>query len=231
MAIHTTVRSSASWASHEWCNFTGRIQTACGRFASMDSTTPVTLIQRVRDTRDAQSWREFVDLYEPLLLRYARKHGLDENDARDAVQETFIRLLRVLPGFQLDHTRGRFRSWLWRIFMSAVIDIKRREKRRGKGESGYVRPEPPPESQEWIQDYHRHVMTQVLAKVKEATQPKTWHCFEQHILKCRPGTEIAGEVDLTPNAVCVNAARVLRKVRTLSREYMEDLDDAHDSLS
>jgi len=76
--------------------------------------TRMSLLVRVRDPADAEGWREFVCLYEPLLLAYVRHKGLSEHDARDVVQEVFATLVRTLPGFALDHERGRFRTWLWR---------------------------------------------------------------------------------------------------------------------
>ena len=80
------------------------------------------LIRRVRDPSDAESWREFVALYEPLLLRYVRSHGLTEQDARDVEQEIFVSLICHLPEFELDPSRGQFRTWLWQVTRNTVAD-------------------------------------------------------------------------------------------------------------
>src|SRR5438552_3205642 len=84
--------------------------------------TRTSLLYRVRNQADEESWREFVALYEPLLLSYVRKRGLSQVDARDVVQDIFIQLLRILPTFTLDHSRGRFRTWLWQVVMNGIAD-------------------------------------------------------------------------------------------------------------
>jgi len=71
------------------------------------ATTRVSLIQRVRDPNDAESWREFESLYKPLLLQYLARRGLRGQDALDLVQDVFVRLVRAMPEFELDHGRGR----------------------------------------------------------------------------------------------------------------------------
>ena len=49
------------------------------------TTNPETresLILRLPSAADAQAWREFVDLYEPLIIRFAKRRGLQDADAR-----------------------------------------------------------------------------------------------------------------------------------------------------
>ncbi|MFM8271793.1 MAG: hypothetical protein ACKODX_05605 [Gemmata sp.] len=38
--------------------------------------TRVTLLTRLKDGRDADAWREFVQLYGPVVYRFARNRGL-----------------------------------------------------------------------------------------------------------------------------------------------------------
>src|SRR4051812_28184810 len=79
--------------------FPGTRPGGCGRLGAMQETR-TSLLRRVRDPADRQSWGEFVALYEPLLLSYVRKRGLNDHDAQDVVQGIFIALLRKLPGFE-----------------------------------------------------------------------------------------------------------------------------------
>jgi RNA polymerase sigma-70 factor (ECF subfamily) len=144
------------------------------------------------------------------------------------VQEVFIALLRSLPSFELDRNRGRFRTWLWQITMNALTDAARRQKTRKKAEINW---EPRPEvtngepDEDWLVAHRRRVLEVVLPRIQAHTQPKTWHCFAEHVLKGRAGADIAGELGITANAVIVNAARVLARVREMCLEYLEDLDD------
>jgi RNA polymerase sigma-70 factor (ECF subfamily) len=195
--------------------------------------TNVSLILRVRNPKDARSWREFVALYEPLLLRYVRSRGLTEHDARDVVQQIFITLVKALPTFELDKTRGRFRTWLWQIASNSIADWARRQQRRTKAESRWLEQlsstdagDSREREAEWCDEYRKYILEKVLQQVREQTQAKTWACFEQHLKLGRPGAEVAAELGMTANAVYVSAARVLAKVRQhCMEEFLETLDD------
>jgi RNA polymerase sigma factor (sigma-70 family) len=55
---------------------------------------------RTASAGDQDAWSTLVARYTPRLLRLARAHGLSRAEAEDAVQDTWIRLLR-----NLDHVR------------------------------------------------------------------------------------------------------------------------------
>ena len=96
--------------------------------------TRTSLLLRVRDPANSEGWSEFVALYEPLLLSYVRHRGMAEHDARDVVQEVFATLVRTMPNFELDRSRGRFRTWLWRVTHNAMVDWSRRRQCRAAAE-------------------------------------------------------------------------------------------------
>ncbi len=69
--------------------------------------------------------------FEELVMRHAdgvyvvlRRFGLDDDDARDVAQETFLRAWRGLPRFE---GRARFFTWLYRI---AYNEAQRRLSKR-----------------------------------------------------------------------------------------------------
>jgi RNA polymerase sigma-70 factor (ECF subfamily) len=189
--------------------------------------TRSSLLHRLRNLADQESWGEFIALYEPLLLAYVRSKGLQEHDARDVVQNIFTKLHHVLPDFQLDRARGRFRTWLWQVTSNAIADWGRARKRQEREEDAYrerlgSQPDAEPDA-EWSDSYRKRVLEVVLSRVRTRTQPNTWACFEQRVLRGRPSAAIAAELGMTANAVKVNASRVLARVREQCAEYMEDL--------
>jgi RNA polymerase sigma-70 factor (ECF subfamily) len=180
---------------------------------------------------DPESWGEFVSLYEPLVMGYVLGQGLARHDAGDVVQDVFIKLFRALPNFKLDRQRGRFRTWLWQVTSTTIADWGRKRKRQARSEEamrerlksgGEAAPEPDPEFDRAFQE---RVLNYVLEQVREKTQPKTWVCFEQHVLEGRPSAEVGAEFGLTANSVNVNASRVLARVRELCAYYQEELGD------
>lgn len=190
--------------------------------------TRTSLLRRVRDPSDSASWGEFAALYEPLLMSYIRKRGLNDHDAQDVVQGIFIALLRKLPTFELDRRRGRFRTWLWQVAHNAVVDWARSRRRVQKAEDqrrGQWREEANLPDEDWDTMHRQRILQYVLETMREQTVPKTWACFEQHVLQNRPGAEIGAELGLPANTVYVNAARVLARVREQCTAYREDLGD------
>lgn len=74
-----------------------------------------------------------MDSFNQLILRWERPiYALAyrvigrEEDARDVVQETFLRAFRALPGFK---GQAKFSSWLYRIALNLCRDWIRRRRR------------------------------------------------------------------------------------------------------
>ena len=66
-----------------------------------------------------------------LIYNFARKSGLNDAEAQDEVQNTFIYLTRRMPKFHYDRTRGSFKSWLRVVTRSRIHVYCRKEKVHG----------------------------------------------------------------------------------------------------
>jgi len=194
--------------------------------------TSYTLIGRVRDRNDSESWRRFYAFYQPLLLRYLRRLGLEEHTAHDVIQDVFVRLLQALPTFELDGKRGRFRSYLWKLTYSALVDQARRVKVRRQAEEEWVKRfqaadegESQKVQQELNEINRQQFLERALPRVRAVTSPRAWTCFEQRLLRDRPGSVIATELGISAKAVFVYASRVLKKVREQCAAIAEELGD------
>ena len=95
----------------------------------MDKTSE-SLLARVKDLRDTESWRRFVEIYEPLLYRYARLRGLSREDASEVKQECLTRLVEVMPHFEYLRERGKFKTWLYRLANNKIRDMFKRRRPR-----------------------------------------------------------------------------------------------------
>src|SRR5215469_15738691 len=80
-------------------------------------TTPVSLLEQLRQPNASAAWERFVRLYTPLLFSWARRLGLQESDAENLVQEVFAQLVQTLPRFQYDPDKS-FRAWLHTIMLN-----------------------------------------------------------------------------------------------------------------
>lgn len=199
----------------------------------MDETR-VSLLKRVRDPRDHESWREFHELYRPLLLNFVRARGIgDQSSAEDVVQELLFSLSRRLPEFDFNQQRGRFRTYLWQAANNAVATWHRRNGRHQQAveldadsrihnlaENPAAEPD-----REFVEELRKRVLEQALVKLKTESRPETWDCFQLHVLDRIPARDVAARIGKSENSVYVNAARVMQKLRELCASYMEELDD------
>lgn len=94
--------------------------------------TCLSLLARERDL--GRSWDEFEAIYRPLIVGCLRSMGLKEHDAQELTQEVFCRLTRILPTFELDRRRARFRAYWWRLTYNTPVDQSRRRKVRDRAE-------------------------------------------------------------------------------------------------
>ncbi len=84
------------------------------------------LIDRAR-TGDKLAFRQLVDRHQRRAFAIALSLVRDENDAREVVQEAFIRVFRGIDSF---HGGSSFFTWLYRIVTNLSIDLMRKPARR-----------------------------------------------------------------------------------------------------
>ncbi|MBI3202553.1 MAG: sigma-70 family RNA polymerase sigma factor [Polyangiaceae bacterium] len=86
------------------------------------------LIDRAR-TGDKRAFRELVERHQRRAFAIALSLVRDENDAREVVQEAFLRVFRGIDSF---HGGSSFFTWLYRIVTNLSIDLMRKPARRDK---------------------------------------------------------------------------------------------------
>ena len=64
--------------------------------------TRQSLLERLCDLRDDDSWREFYRTYWKLIYRAATSAGLSSEEAEDVVQETMISVARRMETFRYE---------------------------------------------------------------------------------------------------------------------------------
>ena len=72
--------------------------------------TRQSLLSRLRNSEDDDSWQDFFDTYWKLIYSVAVKSGLTEVQAQDAVQETVIAVAKNIKEFRYDPKKCSFKS-------------------------------------------------------------------------------------------------------------------------
>lgn len=84
------------------------------------------LLIRMVKAGKAEAYRALVERYQDLVYNLCYKILLDEDEAKDAAQETFIKAYQVLGSFRAE---SKFSTWLYRIASNMALAKARRKKR------------------------------------------------------------------------------------------------------
>ena len=176
--------------------------------------TRPSLLVRLKDTGDQQSWQEFNDLYGKLIFGFAIKAGLTETEAQEVVQETLIAAAKNLPEFRYDPKVCSFKTWLLNLSNWRVTDQLRKRlpgvHRPASLDDATARTatvERVPDSAGpqlealWEKEWHTTLLATALEKVKAQVDLKQWQVFDLYVLKEWSAQEVA-------KALGVSVARV-----------------------
>ncbi len=139
---------------------------------------------------------------------------MSDTDAADLTQAVFLTLYQRLPEFQYDAARS-FRAWLKTILLNAWRNqVRQRASQRGdRGVAPDEIPDTDPRLELDEAEYRAHLVRRAMALMQERFEPSTWRACWEFVVEERSADDVARELGLTPNAVYLAKARVLRQLR------------------
>lgn len=178
------------------------------------------LILRIQNGHDSLAWAQFIDIYSPLVYRFARRQGLQDADAADVVQDVFRTVARAIKGFDCDPARGSFRSWLMTVTRSRLCDHLACQKRQASppGDIKELRqleqtPARADDEAYWEEEHQKCVFQWAVTRVRPAFQEATWLAFWQTAVEGKSAKEVATSLSMTVGAVYIAKCRVLAKLK------------------
>ena len=182
------------------------------QWASMYSTS-VSLLMRLRQAIDQESWTRFVKLYTPLLYHWGRRAGLTCEDAADLVEDVLLILIQKLPSFNYD-PQGSFRGWLRTVTLNKWREnLRRRDvaiRSNGVALTQLATDDPQDLFEE--QEYRQYLVGRALELMQHEFEPSTWRACWQCVVDGQPAADVARQLGLTVNAVYLAKSRVLRRL-------------------
>lgn len=182
-------------------------------------TTRATLLQRVRDSRDAEAWEEFFALYAPLLQGYARALGLSAPDAEDVRDQCLLVVVQRIGTFHYDRARGSFKGWLHRLARDKVIDALRKPRDpRPATEVLLALPDAgdgPDEA--WEREWRAEHLRFALAEVRRAEDGPGSELIDLLLEGALSAKEIGERTGLNQNQVYKARARLVEAVGAILR--------------
>lgn len=186
-----------------------------------DERTSETLLQRAR-SQSPEAWERLVELYGPLVYRWCRAKGLQEENAADIGQEVFQAVFRKIGDFKRDPAKGSFRGWLKTITMNKIHDSARRMRPGGDGEGGSDAQgrllevaedssgdSDGSESREEGLEVLRRAIESILDNFGEETR----RAFLRLVVDGQSPADVARELGTTVNTVYLAKSRVKKKFR------------------
>jgi len=189
-------------------------------------TTRASLLLRLRDSQDHEAWVEFVSLYEPVAYRLLRRHGLQDADAREVMQDLFMAVGRSIDRWDPAKERGSFRGWLRRVVRNLVINWLKGRARRAIVTGGSdlqalldnLPAASDPESVEFDRELRRALFRQAAERVRAEVLPPTWQAFwETGVVGASPAAA-AQKLGMTVGAIRVAKCRVLARLQIAVKE-------------
>jgi RNA polymerase sigma-70 factor (ECF subfamily) len=146
--------------------------------------TSDSLLFRLKDRNDEKAWLRFVQLYMPLLMFWARKAGLQDQDAADLVvtlnKWRDFRRRRALPISDADP-------------LDAIAP----------GQSTVF----------WEREYRQRLVAAAIWMMQSQFEETTWKAFWGTTVDGRRAADVASELNISEGAVFIAKSRVLKRLR------------------
>ena len=190
--------------------------------------TRASLLLRLRDPRDEAAWKEFVELYAPLVYGYARRRGLQDADAADFTQDVLGALAGAIGRLDYDPRRGTFRGWLFTVVRRKLADWRavQGNRIRGSGDPATHEfleqcPTPKGAEAEWEAEWEERVFAWACEQVRGDVTEATWQAFWRTAVEGQPGKQVADALGVSVAAVYHARSRVLARLKDLVRSVQE----------
>lgn len=189
------------------------------------STTRASLLIRVKNHDDDTAWKEFHELYAPLLYRYARSRGLSREDAEEIRSQCLVVVTRKIASFEYDREKGGFKNWLYRIAHGKVVDLlrKRRENIADTNAIQALVDSAPSPDEYWQRHWKNEHLKYCVEQARASISKKNYEAFCMLLFEDASVEEVCDRLEMNPNQVYKAKSRVLQRVREIMSELDPDL--------
>lgn len=198
--------------------------------------TRYSLLSRLEDRGDQDSWREFFDTYWRLIYSVALKSGLTEAEAQDVVQETIISVARDIHKFKRDRSLGSFKGWLRNLTRWRIADQLRKRTRAGREDDSKTGadlprpdvaeiPDPAGDNGEsvWDEEWQANLLKAALVTIKRHVKEEHYQIFDLYVLRQSSARNVARALGVNVGLVYLVkyriAALLKKEVRRLEEQW------------
>jgi RNA polymerase sigma factor (sigma-70 family) len=188
--------------------------------------TRTSLLRRLKQWEDQESWRDFFNTYWKLIYSAAGKAGLNDAEAQDVVQDIVIAVAKKIEDFKYDPALDSFKGWLLYLTRKRIaLHYRKRERDRGgparelagrdfrAGLEQIADPGGMEFEAIWNEEWEKNLADAALARAKQDSNPRQFQIFSCYVLKQWPVKEVAKTLGVTVAQVYLAKHRISALVR------------------
>jgi RNA polymerase sigma-70 factor (ECF subfamily) len=168
---------------------------------------------------DSEAFRSLVEYYQSYAFSLAFRLLCNEEDARDAVQESFIRIWKHLPEYDL---QKKFTTWMYKIVTRICYDRLKAHRRQKIGvfldRSGNIQL---PDGKSLEKELDNRESAQIIKNLAETLTPKQRMVFILRDLQDLEMKEVSRICNMPIHSVKSNLCHARRNIRI----KMENLEE------
>ena len=187
--------------------------------------TRKSLLGRLKNWQDDQSWAEFFNTYWKLIYNFAVQRGLTHQEAEEVVQETVLAVAKSIPHFQYDPGKCAFKTWLLTVTRSKIANQFEKRARRpatvsstdDSRQTPLMERVPDDQAQQqweraWDDEWKKNLMDAAIQRVKRRVSIEQFQMFDFFVLKGWPARDVAKTLGVTIAHVYVAKHRLAKLV-------------------
>ena len=191
--------------------------------------TSLTLLDRLRQSPDSETWNRFAASYAPLIRAWLSRYDVHDSDSDDLGQEVLLAIFQSVAQFDHNGNAGAFRAWIKQILVNRLRNYWRKRTRDVSISAGISIDERLAELEDpesslsllWNKEHDQHVLGALLRSVERHFTPDTWSAFTRVALDGEKANTVAKDLGISLNAVFVAKSRVLNRLRQEAEGLIE----------
>jgi RNA polymerase sigma factor (sigma-70 family) len=189
------------------------------------------LLSRLKNWDDQESWQEFFRTYWKLIYSVAIKAGLSDQEAEDVVQEVVLTVAKSMGTFRYEPEKCRFKTWLMRTTQRRIIDQVRkrdpafvaaaalqRDSNRTPILEGIPEPCIPEIEAVLDEEWRKNMVDAAMDRVKRRVRPDHYQMFYLQAVKGVTAKKAASALGVSVGQAYLMKHRVARLVKAEMRK-------------
>ncbi|HEV8542609.1 MAG TPA: sigma-70 family RNA polymerase sigma factor, partial [Verrucomicrobiae bacterium] len=171
------------------------------------------LLSRLKDGSEDESWREFFETYWRLIYQGARNRGLNDHEAQDVVQETMVALTQRIGEFKRDKQNCSFKQWLMQLTNFKILAQLRKREPAERLDSKIEEGAEERFEADWERDWQVNAAEEAVRRVQVSSRPRMFQAYSLCVLQGRSRFVAAKLLKMSLPAVYMAIFKTRRKIR------------------